>query len=73
MITITNLSNSFLVDTDGVKYQFPRGSVIAIKSDKSDTVDLKGTATRKTVLSIDSKDTSYADADELLAALEEMQ
>lgn len=73
MITITNLSNSFLVDTDGVKYQFPRGSVIAIRSDKSDTVDLKGTATRKTVLSIDSKDTSYADADELLAALESMQ
>lgn len=73
MITITNLSNSFLVDTDGVKYQFPRGSVIAIRSDASDTVDLKGTATRKTVLSIDSKDTSYSDADELLAALESMQ
>lgn len=73
MITITNLSNSFLVDTDGVKYQFPRGSVIAIRSDKSDTVDLKGTGTRKTVLSIDSKDTSYANADELLAAIEEIQ
>ena len=73
MINISNLSDSFLVDTDVAKYQFPRGSVIAIKSDKSDTVDLKGTATRKTVLSIDSKDTSYGNADELLAALEEMQ
>ena len=73
MITITNLSNSFLVGVDEVKYQFPKGSVIAIRSDKSDTVDLKGTATRKTVLSIDSKDTSYGNADELLAALEGMQ
>ena len=73
MITITNFSNSFLVGVDEVKYQFPKGSVIAIKSDKSETVDLKGTATRKTVLSIDSKDTQYADADELLAALESMQ
>jgi hypothetical protein len=73
MINIINLSNSFIIDAEGVKYQFPRGSVIAIKSDASDTVDLKGTATRKTVISIDAKATSYADADELLAALESMQ
>lgn len=73
MITITNLSNSFIVDAEGVKYQFPKGSIIAIRSDASDTVDLKGTATRKTVLSIDAKKTQYADADELLAAIEQIQ
>lgn len=68
MITIIKNTNSFTITIGDKSYTHPLGSMIAIRSECADTVDLKDIASRKTIHSLNAEDVtvpSVTDASDL--------
>lgn len=75
MASITKLTNSFTVAIGNRTYVHPLGSMIAIRSECAETVDLKDIASRKTIHSLKAVDVTVpecTDAEDLQTKLVEI-
>lgn len=71
-MTVTNIGTSVIFD-DGVRKQsFPVGTVILTSDAGSDAVNVKGVASRRTLISFKCTEAGYETAKEAVEALSEI-
>lgn len=71
-MTVTSIGNMVIFDDGKRKQSFPVGTVILTSDEGSDAVNVKGVASRRTLISFNCKEAGYETAKEAVEALSEI-
>lgn len=64
MISISNIGNSVIIETDAHSIQFPKNAIILTSENDSKSVNIKLIASRKVIESFDCEELGYSTAEE---------